>query len=158
MNGIDRHFSIIRKEPWSELYKFEELKNTKVMIEGYWRNRHFVIGKNHWCCPVIYVQILPEDDYEYGDQNLPDGYIGRAYWLPEDKRDDKRYFGIGHDFGDDYNPYDEHRGWDQTEKHKYSYAELLMEVVEIASQIETDHLYKLNSKLYQIKEILNGSD
>lgn len=106
-----------------DMYEYEVLSNTKVCAEGFWRGRHFVIGKNTLNYPVVYVQWLKETPP--GDE-----YFGKAYWLPEDQRDDTMYYGWDHGHYGDYSPRDVAvKGWKPV-GHKWSIAEMLMEIAE----------------------------
>ena len=129
------------KSALKALYDLEELETTKVICEGFWRGRHFVIGKNHFCVPVIYVEWR-------GTEPPGDEYFGEAYWLPEDQRDGTMYYGWDHGHAWDWCPTDfrPDRRWNTPDPekyaedhHKWSIAEMLME---IAAWIEWNSAYE----------------
>lgn len=127
--------------PLKDMYKLENIEKTIVMVEGFWRGRHFVIGKNRFCVPVVYVEWR-------GTEPPGDEYFGKAYWLSEDERDDTMYYGWDHGHVWDWCPTDfdirrRYRVPDENEyakeHHKYTIPEILMEISEF---IECNRAYE----------------
>lgn len=121
-----------------EMYKWEEIKKTKVLMTGYWKNRQFMIGKNRLCEPVVYVEVLKNDigwDDGYGDD-----YYGKPYWLPESEQGDRRFTGWDHGHLGDYSPKDEFvYHMDVSEDYKWPLVEMLMEVAYHIARIEQEN-------------------
>ena len=123
-----------------DLYTFFE-KDTplKVIMEGDYKERHFVIGAHHTGHPDAYLEVkesdyIFEDSYSYdnydgGLSKVHGGstYFGRAYWDDNDKR---TYVGwdYGHacDYHARYNP-----GGD-----KYDLIDILMDISRAECEIE----------------------
>ena len=106
-----------------DMYEYEVLTQTKVCAEGFWKGRHFVIGKNTLNYPVVYVRWFDEEPP--GDE-----YFGEAYWLPEDQRGMEKYYGWDHGHYGDYSPRDVAVYGNEPKGHKWSIAEMLMEIAE----------------------------
>lgn len=116
-----------------EMYKFEELKKTRILLEGCWRERRFYVGKNKFCEPVAYVEVLPTDaNYLYDFAN---DYTGIAYWLPKDQQAGTWYTGFDHGHSGDYSPYNAVKYGD-TRGYKWPLVEILMEVAALVDEIE----------------------
>lgn len=113
-----------------KMHDYEVIEKTKVIAEGFWRGRHFVIGKNRFCIPVVYVEWRGK---------LPPGdeYFGKAYWLSEDQRGDTMYYGWDHGHYGDYIPYDfaVHAKL-QKDCHIWSIEEILMEIADFIAVYE----------------------
>lgn len=116
-----------------EMYRYEELEKTKILLEGYWKNRHFVIGKNHFCEPVIYVEVTEEDPCYY--DGIGDDYYGKAYWLPESERGDRMYTGWDHGHAGDYSPYEAHK-YGNEDGYKWPLTEMLIEVADKVAYLD----------------------
>lgn len=135
-----------------ELYQIwsdEEVK-LKVVMEGDYRGRHFVIGAHRTGNPNAYLEVKEEDtmyqdskDLEYydGGLNRVNGgstYFGKAYWDKDDKR---TYVGWDYGHADDYNvrmpSFGKNRKWDLID--------ILMEIAcaedEIYTMNENDQEY-----------------
>lgn len=121
-----------------EMYKYEEIEKTKVLLEGYWKNRHFVIGKNKFCEPVLYVEVK-KDDICY-EEGIGDDYYGKAYWLPESERGNRMYTGWDHGHAGDYSPYEAYK-YGMVDGYKWPLTEMLMEIADKVAYL--DHLYEI---------------
>lgn len=122
---------ILNEELVKDFYRLEYNENTIPVVEGFWRGKHWVIGKNIFCVPVIYV--------EWQGKNPPgDEYYGDAYWLPEEERDGTMYYGWDHGHIFDWMPTDfSSNRWRIPDKeeyakyhHKYTIPEMMMEIAE----------------------------
>lgn len=133
-----------------DLYRaYEERKNsdvaTKVVMKGTYKGRHFMIGASRLGFPVAYVEVKEKDSYIMCEPeecredalhsvNGCSNYYGRAYWDPEDPR---MYIGWRYGEADDYlghrNP--EQRDRKQDTGHKWTLAEILMQISEAIMEI-----------------------
>ena len=119
-----------------ELYRYEKLERTKILLEGYWRGRRFFVGKNRFCEPVAYVEMLKTDAY-YGCDGGYD-YSGKPYWLPKEEQEESWYIGFDHGHAGDYDPYNAVNYGDDT-GYKWPLTEMLMEISELICEIERDN-------------------
>ena len=135
--GMEIHLPGVKKFD-EEMYKWEELEKTKVLLTGYYKNRQFVIGKNKFCEPVVYVEVLKDDvGYENG---YGDDYFGDAYWLPKEERGDRKFTGWDHGHAGDYSPRDEFvHHLDTSEDYKWPLVEMLMEVAYYVAYLEHEN-------------------
>ena len=126
-----------------DLYQTWDRRNgesaLKVIMEGEWRGRHFVIGAHCTGNPNAYLEVK-EDDYVRlinGDHDRYDGnlisvnggstYYGDAYW---DKNDHRTYVGWDYGHRNDYNckrPLDGGKVW--------SLVDILMEIASAECEI-----------------------
>ena len=127
-----------------ELYQIwnDEEILLKVIMEGDYRGRHFVIGAYITGNPNAYLEVKETDtiyceskEYEYYDGGLGrvnggSTYFGRAYWNEDDKR---TYVGWDYGHANDYNVrrpgFSENRKWDLID--------ILMEIACAENEIET---------------------
>ena len=119
-----------------ELYRYEELEKTKILLEGYRGGRRFFIGKNRFCEPVAYVEMLKTDEY-YG-LDCGNDYTGKPYWLPKEEQEDSWYTGFDHGHAGDYCPYNAVKYGDDS-GYKWPLTEMLMEISELICEIERDN-------------------
>lgn len=127
---------------------------TKVVMKGTYRGRHFMIGANINGCPVAYLEILEKDRYimnEREDDRVDalhgvaggelyggSDYFGGAYW---DRTDDRTYIGWMYDHVNDF---DSTNPDEQREKHKWTIAEILMEISQAIMEIEYEEYINKN--------------
>lgn len=112
----------------------------KVVMEGEWRGRHFVIGA-HWLGnPNAYVEVKDPDyiNWEAGQYEDFDGglygvncgstYFGKAYW---DTNDNRKY--VGWDYG---HAYDYNARYPQLGGKMWDLIDILMEIASAITEIE----------------------
>lgn len=117
-------------------------KTLKVIMEGDYRGRHFVIGAHNTGNPNAYLEVKSEDyisqeaardyeDYDGGLNNVNGGstYFGRAYWNTDDKR---IYVGWDYGHGNDYNARHPNLGG-----RKWDIIDILMEIACAENEIKT---------------------
>lgn len=115
----------------------------KVIMEGDYRGRHFVIGAHHCGHPNAYLEVKKEDsmycetkDYDYYDGSLcrvngGSTYFGKAYW---DQSDNRTYVGWDYGHAHDYvasMPYGGETVW--------SIVDILMEIACAENEIEVEN-------------------
>lgn len=115
----------------------------KVIMEGTYRGRHFVIGAHRSGNPNAYLEVLPEDSMyadpasikedDYYDGNLShvncgSTYYGKAYW---DENDPRVY--VGWDYGHAYDYNVNYAAQDGT---VWSLIDILMEVASAENEIQ----------------------
>ena len=150
---MDKQLKYERYGDNKDLYRsYEErhskgAEKTKVVMKGTYKGRHFMIGASNLGYPVAYVEVLKKDSYIMNEREdwradkigCVDGssnYFGGAYWDPADTR---KY--IGWDYGhlDDYMGHEPTDRWDPRDRddgHKWTLAEILMEIAEAIMEIE----------------------
>lgn len=116
----------------------------KVIMEGDYRGRHFVIGAHCTGNPNAYLEVKKEDsmyceseDYDCYDGNLcrvngGSSYFGRAYW---NKDDDRIYVGWDYGHGCDYNI--RHPEFGGT---VWKLVDIVMEIACAENEIETQNM------------------
>ena len=134
----------------------DEDPSLKVIMEGEYKERHFVIGAHRTGNPNAYIEIKTTDsmfieskeyeDYDGGLCRVNGGstYFGKAYWNKDDK---KIYVGWDYGHADDYNARHPKLGGK-----KWDLIDILMEIavaeyeIEIANEDDTEILELDKSK------------
>lgn len=127
----------------AELYRWnatDDEPTLKVIMEGDFRGRHFVIGAHRTGNPNAYLEVKDADyinqeadEYEYYDGSLSNvnggsTYFGKAYWNTDDKR---TYVGWDYGHANDYNA--RHPGFGGR---KWDLIDILMEIACAECEIE----------------------
>lgn len=115
----------------------------KVIMEGDYRGRHFVIGAHRTGNPNAYIEVKKEDyiyqerkeydcyNYDGGLSSVNAGstYFGKAYWNTDDK---KTYVGWDYGHAHDYNARNPNFGGT-----KWDIVDILMEIASAENEINT---------------------
>lgn len=125
---------------------------TKIVMKGTYKGRHFMIGAYRLGFPVAYVEVINKDRYiinEHEDTRAeslhnvaggerPNGsnYYGTAYW---DQNDDRTYIGWEYNHEGDYSSLNPEIGG-----HKWTIAEILMEISQAIMEIEYEEYINKN--------------
>lgn len=137
-----------------EVYKLD-CKN-KVLLEGDYWGRHFVILRYRQGHPNAYMEVLPDDwiktqepseyakEHHYDDRydsfsgNVNGGatYYGGAYW---DDKDNRTYIGWDYGHCGDYDAWFSRNSGKEDTGHKWTIIEILMDVVHAWEGFERDN-------------------
>lgn len=120
---------------------------TRVIMKGTYKGRHFMIGASNLGFPVAYVEVTEKDGYIMNEPedfrkdmlhsvNGCSNYYGCSYW---DSNDRNMYIGWRYGQGDDFSGHRHPDLADIEERdkgHKWTLAEILMEIAQAIMEIE----------------------